>query len=168
MTTTSIDSISSNIDLYKSTALSMLNGELNIYRSNTGISTTGSSSKTKFLISDSSLIKTSASYAEANPGAIYIQGWSDRDEVITIDNAKILYSNGIAFAGPILTNTPAQALNFHRRGDKAFICYENYPSYAGNSAITDISLGTDIIISQTTAASPDGQSHAIFIGENYN
>lgn len=162
--------LSGTTQVYKSSALNCTDdANINVYRSTTGLYVLGQCEKATYIAPSGVEIKYPPA-VDASHFA-YAQGWSDTDECIFWKSTGELVSlrDNIQYAvatSAVAANAGQQGYRIYRRAGKSFIISQNSTVYPSSSVVSDISIGADLIVSVTTAASPDGRIHDIFLGSD--
>lgn len=154
--------------VYKATALNCTaDANVNVYRSTADLYVTGQCEKTTYISPSGAEVKSPPITEQSN--FAYSQGWSDVDECIFWKPTGELISlrdrvNYSIATSAVAANAGQQAYKIYRRGGKSFIISQSSTVYPSSSVLSDISSGSDSIVSVTTAASPNGRIHDIFLG----
>lgn len=117
-------------------------------------------------------------YQEINWGNAngYVQGWSDKNECLSIDTVGNLWtisSNSGGTTAVTLAGTSAlagsvgwQNFTYHRRNGRKILCIESNPT--NETFIVEIGLAIDITLLVSRPSDALGRLSDIFLGENYN
>nr|MBL8412737.1 hypothetical protein [Dechloromonas sp.] len=159
--------LSGSAESLKATALNCSDdGTLHVYRALTPLAVPGVVEQIDF--GTSAAVEAKIGGIIDSIGGGFVQGWSDRNEIVLLDGAgNLVFSPN---AGHPVASMPSYyaalngflGFNFHRRGQIALLCAEEM----SRSHIVDISGTAEELLFTTDAASLDGQIHDIFIGQN--
>lgn len=153
---------------YKATALNCTpDANVNVYRSTADLYVTGQCEKTTYIPPIGSEVKSPPITEPSN--FAYSQGWSDIDECIFWKSSGELISlrdriQYVIATSAVAANAGQQEYKIYRRDGKSLIISQSSTVYPSSSVVSDVSSGSDSIVSVTTASSPDGRIHDIFLG----